>query len=342
MSSTTLEADAPIITESPEVSTGNQANQIDARLQTRRLISTTNSQTREFDIMVIDSADKWDEATSFHSEYTMPILGSNKKLRFKLQGISYADWAKIEAANQIPDWTGEGEPSAEFTHQLDYIAMCKNVAFFELSTGKKIPGNTPKDKVDFLSERNPGEINALFTFLTDKACALKDGLLLADYEAFSRQAILPEVVEIEDFNSWSKASDSQYFFRMQRPFQDYILEFPIKGIDKDVRKRIDDETKFPSPPQTLARRPGGKGFDPSQIVYDNKDPSYIKSCNAIEQKRTLLFMEQCLLFPIPGSTTKEKYDWLSKRLVGDVFRLRSFIQNDLLSYRNRYDVFSAS
>lgn len=306
-----------------------------------RVVTPKGGQPTTFRFLVVDDPQKWEEAAALFCNYDMPVVGTYppEVMRFPLSGISMKVWEATEIANPVPEWDGaDGDVTKDFKKEQDRIAREKNVEIFERSLGKKIPGVNAAEKVRWLNDRSPGEADALLLFVTNQACNLQDGQQMMSYNLLSRTCE-QVVTMIDDFEKWTKAVESKYVFRMQRPFQDYILEFPMRGIDETRRLEIEEETKRPHPPIVPKRDSKGR-FDPTQMVPDYNDHTWLQQSRAVTQKRTVMFFESCLTFSIPGIDVKQKYDWISKRLVGDVVRVRRFIEDSLLSYKARYDVFT--
>lgn len=321
-----------------------------------RTLETEEGGKAQFSFLTVDSPEKWQAANELHTDCPLVRTGTNARLLIPMTGISLDTWQDIEFNNPIPIWEQEKinrkasgmqsdidveeieQPDQDFLLRQNEASSMKNVAIFEAATGQKIPGITRQDKAKFLQDRNPGEIDAVFLFCTDVLCNFKnDGQQLDTYNLISANS-KPIITRLEGFDAWEKAADTKYIFRMQRPFDEYILEFPLRAIDQATRQRIEEETKQPDAP-LMPKRNRFKQWDNSQMVPNLEDSGYLASCRAVFQKKTVMYLDKCLMFELPGVDMKSKYDWLGQRLAGDVSRLRRFIEDSMLSYRGHYNLF---
>lgn len=308
-----------------------------------RKFKTRDQSECEFKFLVVDRPERWPEATHFHSVYEMPLLGNTKKIHFHLTGVSLAEWDKMEVEHDIPDWNGDGKPDDDFLAKRQQVVNEKMAHVFEISIGKKLPGSTWAEKADVLKKLNPGEVEALYHYVQNVACNYRDGRILANFAALSADRVetAEDMIEFTDYAEWAKVTESAYFFRMQRAFEDYILEFPLKNMGSDTRSQIEIETRDPDPPKKPKRDPRTERLVPGETVPDLNDPHWRARCRVVAQKRAVLYFNACLPFTLPGSNHLEQYEWLSKRLMGDVVRLKSFIEEELCGYASRYSFFTS-
>lgn len=297
---------------------------------------------QSFEFLVIDSAEKWQPAKEFKSVYDMPIIGTPKKIRFNLQGVSLADWEKIELDHKSPEWDGEGSISSEFEQRRDQILNEKFAHVFELALGRELPGLSYTEKANKLKELNPGEVQALFLFVQNTACNYRDGHLLQSYltATLNRTDSDSDITEFTNFEEWKVATEAAYIFRMHRPFEDYLIEFPLKNITSEVRSRIESECRDPDPPRKAKRDPKTKRLIPGETEPDFQDEHWLRKCRAVNQKKLVMFLDACLSFQVPGENQLKQYEWISQRLMGDVVRLKDFIEQELCGYASRYNFFS--
>lgn len=297
-----------------------------------------------FPFLVVDAPEKWPEAKEFTYEYNMPMLGTQDRLRFPLTGVSLAEWSEVDASVVVPEWDGEvGKESDEFLTVKNQAVAHKEVILLEKSLGKPIPGKSSEEKRAFLAQRNPGEIDALMLYIRDCACGWSDvdPQLVAEYQELLRKGTLqPEAKQFTSFDDWKVATECTYCFRRQRMGDKYILEFPLKGITRADKERIEIETKEPPAPKVPSRDAEGKMDRNAPTKEDRTDPSWLKMARAVYEKETVLLLQATLTFTIPGDNEKEQYDWISKRLVGDVMQLKKYIQTDLLTFTSRYNFFT--
>jgi len=301
-----------------------------------------------FDFLVIDSAEKWDVARGAHGEFLMETgqRDASDQLRFALSGLSLKEWEDIESANPIPSTPRDDEltDATRIQYELDFeiALMRKRVVVLEASTGRKIPGKTPEEKVQFLSQRNPRMTERLFAHVQDVICNLgeRPGELLEQYEMFMLDSSKASgVIDFNSFDDWDTAVNSQYCFRMSRPGDSYILEFPIKGISQEIRHKIETETREPQPPRIPNRDPITIRFDRTNLVPNYDDPAWMQRVKAIHQHRTAMYFDAALMFKVPGGNYMEKYRWISARLIGDVIRLKKYIEKEIVGLAGDLDFF---
>lgn len=303
----------------------------------KRMIEVAGIQ-KQFHVLVVDRPELWPPASTFHTKYRMELPGGVQAINFPLKGVSLEDWDAIEAKYIIPTWNVPDEdPTPQYRQEREAALMKKYIAILELSTGKTVPGDSAELKYTWLKERGYADIETILNFILDALCGNVSGRVLDEYRnAMSSGKACSTIIEFTDFDDWKVASESKYVFRANRVLQDFIWEIPIKGISSSRKAEIENETQNPIAPMKPAQLPNGR-FDPTNLMPDTNDPHWLKNIRAVEQKRTILYLDECLPFAIPGKNISERYHWLSQRLVGDVRSLRSFLDKELLSYRGRYD-----
>lgn len=337
MTATTVENADPAPATLPPQSTVNKSDLIE------RAIETEDDRKCTFQFLTIDSAEKWKEASEFRTVFEMPILGSDRTMQFNVRGLSLADCEVIETQHRISDWKGEGNPPPAFEESRQQVIFEKMVHVFEEACEIKFPGETWGEKANAVRKLNPGEIEALYQFIFNKASNGADGPLLGQYDLLSsfRKNKSKATAVFTDFSQWEAATRTGYFFRMQRPLENFIIEFPLKNISSADRAMIESETRTPDAPKMPRRGPDKKPI-PGEMIPDLEDEGWLRACRAVGQKRTAMYLNACLTFQIPGANLQAQYEWLSKRLLGDVTRLRDFIEEDLIGYRSRFDFFTNS
>lgn len=310
-------------------------------LITRNIVAKTKEQA-EFSFLVIDRPEKWPEAESFKSQYHMPILGHDRRLTFDLHGVSLKDWEEVEEAHPLPEWNGDGDPTDEYKQQLNQATLEKQALIFEKATGVLVPGTTAAEKAAQINKFNPGETQALYLFIRNHACNYTDGSLLDRYSTFCarRESSAIENVKFTTYQDWEAATNAPYIYRMHRPCDEYIVEFPLKSPTAEQRLTIDQETREPEPPKKPKRDPQTRRLIQGQYEPDRDDEHWKKKVRAVNQKRLIMYLNTCLTFTVPGGNLMEQYDWVSRRLMGDVVKLSRFIEQDLCGYQTRYDFFT--
>lgn len=299
---------------------------------TYRRISTSSGD-HTFKFLVLDSPDKWRAADDFpHVIYEMPLLGSQKRLGFKVYPVSAEKWMEIETKYRLP--MGDNVDDTE----MQKAFLRKQIAILEAAARSSIPGENLDEKFAFLQKRNGGEVDALFAYIRNHVCDIdtdSEGPLLSRYNLLS-SGNEGELIDINGFEDWSVAEDTTYFFRWQRNFEDFIIEVPLRSISRECNERIEEATKEPEPPKTFARDPVTKKFDHTRQVGNYNDPSFLMKMRKLQQKRTAMYLSEALPFDVPGSNIDEKYEWIAKRIIGDVLRLKKFVEGDVVGYASRY------
>lgn len=314
-------------------------NETEKPVLEKREVKGPDGGSYQFDFLVIDSPDKWALAEETKGQFLLPILGTGRSIRFNMQGINLAKWNEVEERYTLPDSKEDIEPGQNYQAVYDRQMILKQLALLELAVGQKLPGTTDEERIKFMSDKSEADLEAMFNYITHHLCAMQDGSVVESYEVLSRSN-KQEVVDFTGFADWQAASQTNFNFRMQRPGDEFILEFPLKNIDMATRQAIDEKTKQPDPPQVPMRDPISKKLIQGQMVPNLKDPAWRKQCRSISQKRIVMYFEACLPFSIPGNNDFEKYGWISKRLLGDVVRLKEFIEKKILDYSSRYDFFT--
>jgi len=296
----------------------------------------------DFRFLIVDSAEKWKAADEYSCDYNL-TTNEKQTLKIRLTGISLTEWEKIELDCPVPNRpeTENEDELYKYEEELNKVLMQKRIRLFEKSSQKDIPGETIEDKVKWISERVPSQIEGLSNFIQDKVCGFSDGSMIDNFNAISSDGKTEKQVVklLDDFTQWEIAVNSSYFFRVHHEEEDFILEFPLTGISEDQKREILSATKEPVPQKIPKRDPKTKRFDPTNLVPNFEDPAWIESIRAISQKRTVLYFEAVLPFELPGRTIPEKYKWLSQRLVGEVIRLKRYIETSLAGFGDQYDFF---
>lgn len=340
MNTALLPNQVPSVPADTEIAQGNGKEVKDNKEHRRLKMKNGNDQT--FDFLVVDTAEKWQPANEFYSMYDMPLVGTSKKIRFHLQGISLAAWEEMEQDHKLPEWESDGTPDVEFEQRREQILSEKFSHVFELALGKKLPGESYAEKATYLRQLNPGEVQALFLFVQNTACNYRNGELIDTYmrAVLSRMDAESDLVEFSGFEEWKVATEACYVFRMHRPFEDYLIEFPLKNISSEDRSRIEAECRDPEPPRKPKRDSKTKRIIAGETEPDFMDDHWLKKCRAVNQKKLVMYLDACLPFQLPGENQLKQYEWVSQRLMGDVVRLKEFIEQELCGYASRYSFFT--
>src|SRR5690606_1956972 len=152
--------------------------------------------------------------------------------------------------------------------ELETALIYKRINILEASCQMQVPGKTKQEKYDWLVKRSPRELDEVTNYIRMITCNLSDRTpkLLQRYHDVSSVNKLPLAREVKSFEDWKVATEIENSFIMQRPFQDFLIEFPLKSLSYEIRMQIDKETKEPEPPRIPARNKETGRFDPSQTV----------------------------------------------------------------------------
>ncbi len=291
-----------------------------------------------FPFVTVDNAEKWRPAADHNFTATIGINGTEK--RFKLRGLSYAFWEAMERSNPLPeqevDALGNPVESTAYRKKLDDAISIRQITVIEKATGIAFPGNNIHEKLSNFRTLPPAETKQLYDSVVGNAGAFTEGRLLGQYELASSRAIKGQgIKDIDSFDLWTAASQTNAMFRLQRGSQPFILEFLLKSISSDTKQNIEELCKLPEPPKSHKRDPVTKRLLANVTEPNYKDTSWLEKCRVIEQKEMVLVLESVLLFTIPGNNAQEKYTWISERLIGEVVALKNFIDNEIYGYRTK-------
>ena len=311
------------------------------RIEKRILVTEENGLEieREFRVNTVNSHEDFIPANKHANVYSLKTLGQNKVIEIPIRGISYGEWEEIENKLHVTELS---EESTEQEKEKQKIEKEKNVGLrrvkvFELATDKNVPGETDEDKVTWLSENiSAAELDALFNCIIERGSNINDGIALNEYNSALRNS-KPVVSTFSGFDDWVSASNLGSIFRMQRPFEDFIIEVNLRQVTDSRKKQIDEQSKAPPPPS----RPKIDKSTGRQIgmLYDYNNPNYKAQTKIANRKSLVNIFEACLPFSLPGDSVDKKYKWISELLLGDVIKLRNFIENEVFNYRNRIDFF---
>lgn len=297
----------------------------------------------EFDFLFLDSADKWKAASDFSFICEINRL-NDSKLNIPMHGISFADREEMESVYPLvkrlskKDTMGNEIPESDqdFTARSNSLNAKRSVFLIERAIGKKIPGETLDEKVSFLSKRSIGEIDTLTDFAEVNCSAINSGNLV---EKFTSLNLQPLVNEFKGFEEWEEASQIKSIFRFQRPTENFIVEIALRNISQEDKISLEASCAPPDAPRNQRKVVDGKTAPMHEWEPNYDDPTWKKSLAASQQKRKVMIFEKCLMFEIPGSNEHEKYKWLSSRLVGDIYKINRFIEQEICGYRSKYNFF---
>lgn len=305
-------------------------------LETRTL--NINDQKVEIDFLVVDSPEKWELAEHSSGHYDMPMPGSSRRMRFACKGVSAAQWEEVEVLHPIPQWCEPDVPEPpEFRKGHKILSELKAMRVMEISIGMTFPGKSESERLAWLNQRPDGEREALWNYIHNEVLGFNNGRFTAMLRNHKEEL---QIEEFKNFDDWAVAEQSKYFLRIHRPLQNYIVEFPIRGISAEQKTALIEECKDPDPPREPWIDPQTKRHVAGKTIANLNHPGWLRQMRAVAQKRTAMMFEMALPFDMPGSTYKDKYNWIVTHLAGDLVHIQRFIVNDVVGYGGRYDFFS--
>jgi hypothetical protein len=220
----------------------------------------------EFKVLVLDSPDKWEEAVNV--KFSRDIQIDSKKIKLNLRCVPYGAYKYISENFEVPEeYSEEEDDSQQKSDSSDLIILKRKVLFFEAATGSPIAGKDLDEKAVNLAKRPIAIVDKIFDIINHWACAVIDDDSTEEFNAVrNKESTVVECNNIDDvFDSGSNVSDRVFTFT--RPFQDFIIQVPLKSISSERRSQIENECKIPPPP----RRPG-KNFDVLLLASDDMIP----------------------------------------------------------------------
>jgi len=290
-----------------------------------------------FDFLVIDKPELWKPASEFTSKHVLNF--GDRKIALNVKSLSYKQWEGVELGYPLPEITSP--MSAQETYELrEPIRRKRYVNVLELSTGMLIPGSTLEEKVEWLMGFGAGHARAAYTDIVDHFSNTENGSLMDRYYDLISKPAVQEVATASSFEDLLAASQTGSFFRMQRPFEDYIIEIPLRHLSDSQKNEIDSQCKEPLPPGKPGKNPTTGKPDAAFMEYNRNDARYLESLKAVNRLKLVLQFDAILPFKIPGSGFAEKWEWLSSRMIGDVVKLQEHINEKILNYQSALRSFS--
>lgn len=295
----------------------------------------------KFSFLVVDQAEKWEAADAFLHSFELQIPTTNKRVIIPCHGISYAQFMSVLIRFPMPTWQGEGEIPPHIKAVRDDISIQRRIAWLELATGKEIPGKTVEAKRDYFNKSNSANLDAFSYFIKRELCnADYRGPFLVNYEELVSRFPQENVVTVDSFEDFlAESNDVTYHFRMNRFGQTHIIEFPLKGLSAERREEIEKAVVDPTPPLIPKRHMVTNKPIPGQTEQNLDDPGYLSAMHRASSRRTILYLNACLPFRIPGETEDQQIEWLGKRLMGDVQQINEFINDKIFGIEGRYNFF---
>lgn len=296
-------------------------------------------------ILNIDSAEKWQRASDITRSMDIKTFDSGRKVRIKMKGISLSQWTAVEDRNPIPDQDDYPDGKKTEVHeQIEREAVSmKRIELFELATGMKIPGSSKSERIAWLDSKPSADMDAIFLFIRLKLCNFKpefgspDEQMLNAYETYLQGN--EEIVEPGNAEDIFSALSTDFCFRFQRPGDDYITQFKMRHMSSQDYKELELETRSPEAPIVPFRDHVTGNLIPGKTTRNTKDPTYLSKLSAVAKLKTLRILQKCLTFEIPGTTDHERISWIGDRLIGDVLRIKRYIEEEVMGVSSRYNFF---
>jgi hypothetical protein len=275
-----------------------------------------------YKVLVIDSPDKWSCADDL--KFTDVIQRGSQNVRINLQCIPFSTNVYVNDFYPIPN-ESDFVNKSEYVIESEKIKLIRKAIFIETALGISLKGSSIEEKASSLSLFPANYIDRLSDIISNKAASLHDGVLAQAYKKSEESGAKIKDIKNEDIFDFSECPFVH--FRTARPFEDYLIEFPLKQLTTEDRSRIESDNVIPDPPN----RPG-RGFDTKNSVPWPEEPGYKARIGKMAIKKTIDFLQACLPFEIPGNNVHEKHNWIGKRPAGDVLKLKLFIQMELVDY----------
>lgn len=312
-----------------------------------RVFDASGSEVK-FDVLVVDKAEKWITAEEIKSTHDL-VLPGGKVVKIPTRCLSWGEYEDIENRYQIPP-VPASDPGSNIVNielnkarqkQIDEVVQKRRVEIFELSTGKSIPGKDISEKAAWLDNLGTGNADSLFNYITEICCGMSDDIpeALRLYNEHSNSKSFSEATELQSFEDLISAANINTSFRIQRPTEKNITEFVFKHISDGKKKEIEDAVPDPVPPSKPGKNPATGKPDASFPIYNWQDPTYQEALTGAGKVRTQMWMDAIFPFPIPGASVQERYQWIRKRPFGDVYKIRRFINEEIINYTGRLNFF---
>ena len=308
-----------------------------------------DGQKTQFNFLVIDKPEKWAPASESITTFKFQQAGSSRAVNIPLRGISWMEWEEIEMKFPLPEPEEDTNPNQitnkdkdkEFNRLTDLATNKRRASLFELSTGKSLPGETIDEKVASLKKMVAGSAASLFAFIMDESSNLRefDGTLLRMYKDGIKNNSKITEVEFTGFSDFFATASIGSFFQMQRPSDEFIVEFPLKNISDEEKQKIEESVTDPVPQSRPGKNPITGKPDPNFPIFATQEPRYREAMRAAARQRLVMKLEAVLPFKIPGANFEERYKWVGARLLGDVFKLSEFITKEVMNYGGRISFF---
>lgn len=294
-------------------------------------LSTIQEKIENF-VHIVRSPDDWEPATAIVSVCSLDGLAGPSD--FPIRALSYKEHAAnlaesppptppkikiggIEQFDRNNQRFIEEDAAATFNRMVRIIDSCWST----------IPGDGLGEKVAWAAENlwRESEIIKLYG----------DIMSLSGLGNSFRQPldVAPESAIVTSAETWaarSKATNVCCFRRMKK-----TIGFELRPISRLVSSQIDLATKPPDVPMRpkLGMIRGGT----PEFVPDVNDAKYKSKVRQMDERRTIMYLEESLSFKIPGGVHEEKMDWLGARPAFEVIGVSGFITNNINNYRDRVD-----
>ncbi len=286
------------------------------------------------EIVNVVNPEQWEEAASVSEN--VEIEGPNGVMKFKIRAESFGEDMEFDKSNpeiEVPKQKRgmvmvDNRNDPEYQRKLQERGFRRNIVLID-RCWTKLPGTTVDEKVEWALENieREGEFYKL-------AQAIRK--LSGDGTGRQEDTEEQNPIMLTNPEDWVKASKAPTFYRFQRAGK--ILRFEIKGVNGKRIKEIEIATNPGEPPVKFQPTPDGRRGSP---MPDPEDANYKKKVEEMKIVEQVMYFDSSLPFVIPGTTIKDKIEWLHKRPVWEVLSLISFIRMENLSYRGKADFFTS-
>jgi len=298
----------------------------------------------KFKFIVIDRPEKWEAAKDFKHDFLMKIPGTDETFSIPMTGLSYDQLTDVIVKFPFPEWDeDDGVMPATVVAARERTTVQRRIAILETALGMMIPGSTFEQKRDSLNKTNTGNLDVLEAFARGQLSNLEGtpGLELMNYNQMRQRFPQENVIDVKSFEDFLDRSNSVvHFFRMNRYQQDYIVEFPLKSLTQENKEEIEKRTPEPEPPIMPVHHQVTGRILPGKTRVNTEDPTYIRALNKAKKMRTVMYLNACLPFRLPGESEEDQVAWLGGRLAGDVRQINTYINDVILGVDGRYNLFT--
>ena len=280
-----------------------------------------------YTVFTLSNPSNWKEAEGQTASFSID-MGGDKEIEFSTKVASYQDQLDMEMTHHIPDSTYlGGVVPPKLQEAQDKAKDRRKIFLFERIIGQEIPGSNEEEKLDYLkSNFTQKSITELYVKLTSISTGTFEG---EQKSAFLSRQIEDKPVKFSGFDDWKAHSQTSHYYLHAQNWSTVIYKFPLRVISSKKSQEINETHQPPVAPESPALDPKTNKLVPNQVVSQINNPDYLKQVYAVNQKKTVAILQECLAFDIPGSTDKDKFDWIAARPSGEVSGLLRYIYTNI-------------